>query len=232
MIPHIGNGRDDDRLFQVGPTDYASLRSGVNRVYPVAPPRNLTPNTVPTATSSSTSVTLPLTVSISEHLDLSPLNVLTGSPAIHQTFQAAHGSLSRSFAAAISVLHAITPARPVLSGRKTGPVLFVEKLLSAWKLSLEQGASLLGFDDARSLSHLLAGLTTLKGRDAKDRVRHLFEIREALFKLFGGDESAERYWLREPASLLGNKAPLDLLVDGSMENLLRTKQYVEYVAGR
>ena len=42
----------------------------------------------------------------------------------------------------------------------------------------------------------------------------------------------ENEWLRERHEMLDDKAPMDLLLDGSMEDLLLVKEYVEAAAGR
>ena len=46
------------------------------------------------------------------------------------------------------------------------------------------------------------------------------------------DEDMENEWLRECHEMLDDKAPMDLLLDGSMENLLLVKEYMEAAAGR
>ena len=78
---------------------------------------------------------------------------------------------------------------------------------------------------------VLQGYETLTGRDAKDRIAHLFQIRQLLSTLFR-DEAVENEWLREPQDLLKGKVPMDLLLEGSMENLLLVREYVERVSGR
>ena len=71
----------------------------------------------------------------------------------------------------------------------------------------------------------------LRGRDAKNRIAYLFRIRKMLSALFG-DKNVENEWLRERHEMLDDKAPMDLLLEGSMENLLLVKEYVEAAAGR
>ena len=116
--------------------------------------------------------------------------------------------------------------------RVTGPVRFVNSLLDTWHLPPEAAGRLLGFEasDADYVKDVLRGDAPLRGRDAKDRVVHLFQIRRLLFSLFR-DEAVENDWLREARDALGGKSPLDLLLEGSMEDLLLTKEYVEFVAG-
>ena len=118
-------------------------------------------------------------------------------------------------------------------GRITGPVKFINKLLATWDLKPESACILLGFEpsDLNSINELLQGHTVLRGRDAKDRISHLFEIRKLLAALFQ-DETVENEWLREPQDVLKGKTPMALLLEGSMENLLLVREYVELVTGR
>ncbi len=115
----------------------------------------------------------------------------------------------------------------------TGPVQFFKKLLDTWKLDSTGATALLGMDpdDWPFVRVLLAGRVPLKGRDAKDRIAHLYRIRKILSALFR-DETVENQWLREPHAMLDERSPLELMLDGSMENLLLVKEYVEAAAGR
>ena len=123
--------------------------------------------------------------------------------------------------------------RPSYHGRITGPVKFVNQLLATWYLGPEKACILLGFEPSRFayVHGVLQGYETLTGRDAKDRIAHLFQIRKLLSALFR-DEAVENEWLREPRDVLKGKTPMDLLLEGSMENLLLVREYVELVTGR
>lgn len=125
-----------------------------------------------------------------------------------------------------------TKASPYRS-RITGPVKFVNKLLATWHLPPESACALLGFEPSRFayVNDVLQGCETLTGRDAKDRIAHLFQIRTLLSSLFQ-DETVENEWLREPHDTLNGRVPMDLLLEGSMENLLLVREYVELVTGR
>lgn len=120
---------------------------------------------------------------------------------------------------------------PFYRGRITGPVKFVNQLLATWHLKLEEACILLGFEPSRLtyVNDVLQGYETLTGRDTKDRIVHLIQIRTSLSALFR-DETVENEWLREPHDTLNGKKPMDLLLEGSMENLLLVKEYVELVA--
>ena len=117
--------------------------------------------------------------------------------------------------------------------RLSGPIWFIEKLLKTWRLERGDAIPLLGLEpsDLSYAADVFAGRATLRGRDAKDRIAYLFRIRKTLSALFR-DEDVENEWLRERHEMLDDKAPMDLLLDGSMENLLLVKEYVEAAAGR
>ena len=117
--------------------------------------------------------------------------------------------------------------------RLTGPIQFVLKLLECWRLERQNAVGLLGFDltDADHVAAILDGNEQLRGRDTQDRISHLFSIRKTLWSLFQ-DLDVENEWLREPHSLLDNKTPLSLMLEGSIEDLLLAREYVDTAAGR
>ena len=135
-------------------------------------------------------------------------------------------------AAAARTRRTEVPAQRV---RIAGPVRFIVKLIATWDLKPEvaSACTLLGFEpsEAPHVRDVLQGLDTLRGRDVKDRIAHLFRIRTLLSSLFR-DDAVEREWLREPRDLLKGKAPMDLLMEGSMENLLLVRELVEVASGR
>ena len=123
--------------------------------------------------------------------------------------------------------------RSLYRGRITGPIRFINQLIDSWRLDADSACTLLGFErsDSAYVRNVLQGYATLRGRDAKDRIAHLFEIRSALSALFR-DVDVENEWLREGQQVLNGKKPMELLEEGSMENLLLVKEYVELVSGR
>ena len=62
-------------------------------------------------------------------------------------------------------------------------------------------------------------------------IAHLFEVRSTLAGLFRS-EDVENAWLREPHAGLGQRSPMELLREGTMENLLVVREHVLTVAGR
>ena len=117
--------------------------------------------------------------------------------------------------------------------RISGPVQFVLKLLVNWRLSRDDAVLLLGFDaaDKGFVRAVLAGAVDLHEQEVRDRIAHLFHIRATLSLLFR-DLEVENDWLREPHTLLDEREPLNLLLGGSMEDLLLVKEYVDAAAGR
>ncbi len=117
--------------------------------------------------------------------------------------------------------------------RLTGPIQFILKLLDCWNLEREDSINLLGFEEFESefVFKVLEGNEVLRGRDAKDRLSHLFSIRKSLHEFFR-DLKAENEWLREPQPLLDGQEPIVLLLGGSMADILLVREYVDSMVGR
>jgi len=114
----------------------------------------------------------------------------------------------------------------------SGTVQFFLKLMELWHLDSEDACKLLGYElaDIKYVEQVLSGVLPLRGRDPKDRIANLVVIRKRLDGLFK-DVDVENEWLREKHADIGNKSPMELLLSGSMENLLLIKQFVEFVCG-
>lgn len=104
--------------------------------------------------------------------------------------------------------------------------------MTAWNLELRDAAWLLGFEKAEEshVENVMSGRIPPTGRDVEDRIACLFEIRCAL-SAWLRDEAVENEWLREPHRLLDDQSPMDLLREGSMENLLFVREYVGVATG-
>ncbi len=121
---------------------------------------------------------------------------------------------------------------PFAPGRLTGEVQFIVTLRDLWHLSDWDTAALLGYErhEQRLVEDILNGRSTLRGRDAKDRIAALIQIRRLLHSLFR-DIDEENSWLREPKPALDNRSPMELICEGSMEKLLVVRQFVEHGSG-
>lgn len=155
-----------------------------------------------------------------------PGNVDRATTAVRDSLRETERSEARNRFVALPL-----PEEGSFSGRVTAPVRFFARVLEVWGLDRSAAAKLLGYEDDRLAHELLSGAASLRTRDAKDRIRHVFVIREALHQLFR-DERVEREWLREPRPELNNNTPIQLLLEGSMENMLLVRQLVEWMVGR
>ena len=124
-----------------------------------------------------------------------------------------------------------SPSASLYKGRVTGPVQVFFKIFDLWKLSKKEGAVLLGLENTVHFYNYRSGAKSLSNRDTKDRIRYLFQIHDGLFSLFQ-DEEAERAWIYGGKQDLEGKSPLEIMLEGSMENILLIKQYVEWISGR
>lgn len=122
------------------------------------------------------------------------------------------------------------PSR-VKQGRVTGPVRLVAELLKLWQLNERQGAVLLGLDNEAYMRDLLNGVSTLRGRDTKDRIRLLARVHASLNELFR-DEAAELQWITGNNTEFGDTSPLSVMLKGSMTDLLWVTEYLDHVSGR
>lgn len=118
------------------------------------------------------------------------------------------------------------------TARLSGPIQLFLKLIDLWRLEKEDACKLLGYElaEIKYVEDVLSGVSPLLGRDPKDRVANLFVIRKRLAGLFK-DIDVENEWLREKHADLNNNSPLELLLSGSMENVLLVKEFVEHVSG-
>lgn len=124
------------------------------------------------------------------------------------------------------------PGKAVASG--TGPARVLRKILRTWRLDGqgEAMAALLGLDESDNALafDVLAGHAELRGRVVEDRLVCLYQIRKTLHSLLQ-DEQVENEWLRDRHPGLDGKRPMELMLKGSMENLLLVRDYVEAIAG-
>jgi hypothetical protein len=124
-------------------------------------------------------------------------------------------------------------ARPASDRRRSlrGPLRAWLAVLTRWGLDDADAAALLGAESASVVKALRLGVAGRWTRDMRDRVRCALEIHEVLHGLFR-NPSVEREWLRERRASLGERSPLDVLRDGSMEGLLFVRDYLQVIAGR
>ena len=135
----------------------------------------------------------------------------------------------------LSVLQNQEDGKSVPRGAQIAAANLFNNLMNDWKLSKKEMATLLGMDfDASGqeyVENLLKEMCSFSGHDARNRMAELIQIRVVLFALFK-DHKVENEWLREKQNMLNDKAPMDLLLEGPMKNLVLVREFVETVAGR
>ena len=115
-----------------------------------------------------------------------------------------------------------------------GPIKFIKKLLIMWDIDQEDATLLLGFDGQNKeyVDGLLRGDEYLiEGSESEDRIAYLFYIWGILSELCR-DSTAEVKWLRAREQELGGKTPMELILSGSITDLLLVKEFVDFVSGR
>jgi hypothetical protein len=118
--------------------------------------------------------------------------------------------------------------QPRKAVKPAGQIVLFKKILEDWGFSDREAAILLGFEAASEVREVLSGAKAVRQRDVNDRLRAVLRIATDLDSLFR-DVDAIRDWLSERQSMLGDATPRALLLEGSMENLLRVKHYVAFL---
>lgn len=115
--------------------------------------------------------------------------------------------------------------------KPAGQVILFHKIMQDWDFTDQEAATLLGFEAAADIGEIYLGTKSVAHRDANDRLRAVLRIATDLDALFR-EVAAIGDWLSEPQRDLDGATPRSLLIEGSMENLLRIKYYVAYLSGR
>ena len=103
--------------------------------------------------------------------------------------------------------------------------------MELWDFSRKDAAEILGFEDEGMIGELYAGIEKVRQRDVRDRLKIFLSLAVDLHGLYDSDATIKQ-WLDQPKKLLRGKTPRSLIVEGSMENLLRVRQLVQYEANR
>lgn len=116
-------------------------------------------------------------------------------------------------------------------GKVAGQVVLFRKVMEDWDFQLHEAATLLGFEVALDIQGIYEGRKPVGHRDANDRLRAVLRIAADLDALYR-DETTIREWLSEEQKDLGGATPRAMMLEGSMENLLRVRYYIAYLSGR
>jgi len=106
----------------------------------------------------------------------------------------------------------------------------IQSLAERWGVPKTKRYLLLGQPES-TVNHWFAALKRNALSDAPldantlERMSHLVSIYNGLHRLFAGDEADA--WMRRKNRAFDERTPLDVLLTGSFENLLRVRQYVD-----
>ena len=112
-----------------------------------------------------------------------------------------------------------------------GEVALFREIVKDWGLTDEQASAVLGYKEPTFATDLFKGLTSIRQRDAEERLQHIITIAvdlEALYQDYGVIQK----WLRKPHELLNGATPLVMATEGTSVDLLKLSEYVEYLSGR
>lgn len=101
-----------------------------------------------------------------------------------------------------------------------------------WGLDEDDQAVLLGFNSGDVVGRqMLTGCILALSRDVEDRVGYVIAISLGLGILFNERVDAENQWLKLPRKSLHDQSPLDCILNGKMESLLKVNRMVERERG-
>lgn len=112
-----------------------------------------------------------------------------------------------------------------------GRIKGFRRLMEKWGFSRKDAAEILGFENEGLIGELYAGIEKVQQRDVRDRLKLFLSLAVDLDGLYD-DDHVIKQWLDQPKKLLRGKSPRELLVEGSIENLLRVRQFVQHEANR
>lgn len=112
-----------------------------------------------------------------------------------------------------------------------GEVALFREITSDWGLSDQEASAILGYKEPTFATDLFKGLTSIRHRDAEERLQLVITIAIDLEGLYR-DYGVIRTWLRKPHELLKGATPLEIAMEGTSLDLFKLSEYVEYLSGR
>ena len=103
------------------------------------------------------------------------------------------------------------------------------KVLERWRLTSPEGATLLGSNDPRLIMDLRSGYAEIQTGEAIARIRHVLCIYSLAHRLLR-DTEAENKWIRERRAELDGSSLLDVMLRGTLEDLILADEAAEGIA--
>lgn len=111
----------------------------------------------------------------------------------------------------------------------------VAALLEKWNLSTQTQLALLGMsrESRKVLPQFRRGERALPNtRDTLDRAGYLLGIHKGLRMLFPEDETLRYSWVHRRNRMLGEREPLQVMVDEGLIGLARVARFVDFQRGQ
>jgi hypothetical protein len=112
-----------------------------------------------------------------------------------------------------------------------GEVALFREIMSDWGVSDREASAILGYKEPTFATDLFKGLTSVRQRDAEERLQLVIAIAIDLEGLYR-DYDVIKKWLRKPHELLKGATPLKMATEGTSLDLFKLSEYVEYLSGR
>lgn len=126
-------------------------------------------------------------------------------------------------------VHSGSPLNPA-GVHQRALIAIARRLADFWDLSPRMLTRLLGFEANQEdlIDRVERGNVMVPERDLADRVTALLRIRELLHGRYRDDREEERRWIRHQFVDLGDKTPLELMIDGGLEGVLTVRDYLRW----
>jgi hypothetical protein len=112
-----------------------------------------------------------------------------------------------------------------------GEIALFREIMRDWALSDQEASAMLGYKEPAFATELFKGLTSIRQRDADERLQLVIAIAVDLEALYR-DYDVIKKWLRKPHELLNGAVPVGMATEGTSLDLLKLSEYVEYLSGR
>jgi uncharacterized protein (DUF2384 family) len=103
-------------------------------------------------------------------------------------------------------------------------------VLSRWGVEPMDQCRLLGLpaaDAGRHYRHLRMGGALTEGREVWERIALLLRLENALGQVFPHSGLSADLWVTTPRAKLGNRTPLDLMLEGGLDGIRRVERSLD-----
>lgn len=116
---------------------------------------------------------------------------------------------------------------------RQGMAKLVTNLFDCWGLDTAQQLQLLGMSPSSraALGRYRQGRPLPDSRDVRDRVGLLLAVHKALGLLYPRNPKLKYGWIKRRNQALGNRTPLEVMIEQGITGLARVARYLDHVRG-